>query len=273
MKKTRLPFSSYNLWSLFAAPVGQEHWHCDMKRGFAKVRKKEPEVKAILEEDTRPQRVGLLAQKGVYEFHKNDHLLNSPDGISQIISILQLTQENIEVQTRVIKILENYYQNPILLNKTIFSLSRGDEGFPEPIRVDSGNQTFNLFATIDCMILEDSNILHIIDFKTGKSDCDPRQAFVYLLAASYLYPKYQARASFYNLESCKWSEPIKATINQLNAVRIELMRLAQSHIKEKQRYWNNQTEFDRIFPANPGFRCQNCQFNSVCKFSEHEATV
>ncbi len=274
MKKSYLPFSSYNLWSLFAAPVGQEHWHCDMKRGFAKVHKNNnPEVKAILEEDTMPQRVGLLAQKGVYEFHQNTHFFNSSDGVEQIASILQLNQEKDEVKTRLLNILNNYHQNPILIDKNIFSLSRGDEGFPKPIKVDSGSITFNLFAAIDCILLEDSNTLHIIDFKTGQSDFDLRQAFVYLLAASYLYPQYKAIASFYNLELCKWSEPITATTNQLNAVRIELMRLAQRHEKEKQKYWKNKTEFDRIFPANPGFRCQNCQFNSVCKFSENEATV
>jgi ATP-dependent helicase/DNAse subunit B len=274
MKKPYLPFSSYNLWSLFAAPVGQEHWHCDMKRGFRKIMYKEiPEVKAILDTDTIPQRVGLLAQQGVYEFHQNTDILNCSDGVEQIASILQLTQENLEVQTRVIQILENYYKDPILSNQTIFSLSRGDEGFPEPIKVDSGSITFNLFAAIDCIILEPDNTLHIIDFKTGQSEFDLRQAFVYLLAASYLYPQSKACASFYNLESCQCSEPITATKNQLNAVRIELMRLAQRHVKEKERYWNNNTEFEQIFPPNPGFRCQYCQFNSICQFSEQEVTV
>ena len=93
MKKNRLPFSSYNLWLLFAAPVGQEDWHCHMKRCFLKVQKKKPEIEAILAEDTTPQRVGLLAQKGVYEFHQNTDLLDSSDGVEQIASILQLNQD------------------------------------------------------------------------------------------------------------------------------------------------------------------------------------
>lgn len=66
MGKIWLPFASYNLWSLFAPAVGQEHWHCDMKRGYAKVRKREPDVATVLAEDTVPQTVGLLAQRGVY---------------------------------------------------------------------------------------------------------------------------------------------------------------------------------------------------------------
>ena len=32
------PFASYNLWLQFAPPIGQERWHCDMKRGFTKAR-------------------------------------------------------------------------------------------------------------------------------------------------------------------------------------------------------------------------------------------
>ncbi|MGG6297702.1 PD-(D/E)XK nuclease family protein [Leptolyngbya sp. AN02str] len=273
MKKPWLPFSSYNLWSLFAAPIGQEQWHCDMKRGFAKVRKKQPEVTAILAEDTAPQRVGLLAQRGVYEFHQNTHLLKSLDGVTKVADILQLDKENSDVQARMLDILTSYHENPILLQRRIFSLSRGDEGFPEPIKLYYGNTAFNLFAAIDCILIEPDGTLHILDFKTGKSDFDERQAFVYLLAASYLFSRQRAIASFYNLELCKWSEPITATTSQLNAVRIELARLAQRHEAEKKQYRKNPAEFDRIFPPNPGFRCQHCQFNSVCKFAVQEISA
>ena len=59
-------FSSYNLLSLFSPAVGLEHLHCDMKRGFAKARKKEPEVAKLLDKDNTAQTIGLLAQKAVY---------------------------------------------------------------------------------------------------------------------------------------------------------------------------------------------------------------
>ncbi|MGG6297899.1 PD-(D/E)XK nuclease family protein [Leptolyngbya sp. AN02str] len=273
MGKSWLPFASYNLWSLFASAVGQEHWHCDMKRGHAKVRKREPDVAAILAQDTVPQTIGLLAQQGVYEFHLNSQRLKDTDGAAQVAEILKLDQQADEVQERLHQILSQYYENPILLKKRIFSLSRGDESFPEPIKLYYGSITFNLFAAIDCILLEPDGTLHILDLKTGHSDFDERQAFVYLLAASYLFPRQRAIASFYNLELCKWSEPITATTSQLNAVRIELARLAQRHELEKKQYRKNPAEFDRIFPPNPGFRCQYCQFNSVCQFAVQEVSA
>ena len=82
-------FASYNLWSLFSPPVGQEYWHCDMKRGFTKARKKEPQVKALLEQDNTAQRIGILAQKGVYEFHQNSPILYRRDAVEQVAEILQ----------------------------------------------------------------------------------------------------------------------------------------------------------------------------------------
>lgn len=273
MKKPWLPFSSYNLWSLFAAPIGQEQLHCDMKRGFTKARKKQPEVMAILAKDTAPQRVGLLAQRGVYEFHQNTHLLKNLDGVAKVANILQLDKENSDVQARALNILTSYHENPILSQRRIFSLSRGDEGFPEPIKLYYGNTAFNLFAAIDCILIEPDGTLHILDFKTGKSEFDERQAFVYLLAAKHLFPPHRAIASFYNLETCKWSEPIVATSSQLTAVRIELARLAQRHEMEKKQYRKNSLEFNRIFPPNPGFQCQHCQFNRVCQFSVQEASA
>ena len=64
-------FASYNLLSLYSPPVGLEHLHCEMKRGFTKARKKEPEVAELLEKDNTAQKIGLLAQKAVYEFHQD----------------------------------------------------------------------------------------------------------------------------------------------------------------------------------------------------------
>lgn len=273
MGKIWLPFASYNLWSLFAPAIGQEHWHCDMKRGYTKVRKREPDVAAILAEDTVPQRIGLLAQQGIYEFHADPCRLKNADGVTQVSEILKLNQESEQVRERLMRILTQYYENPVLCGKRIFSLSRGDEGFPEPIKLYCENTAFHLFAAIDCILLEPDGTLHILDLKTGHSDFDERQAFVYLLAASYLFPRQRAIASFYNLELCKWSEPITATASQLNAVRIELARLAQQHDGEKKLYRKNPAEFNRIFPPTFGFRCQHCQFNSICQFSVQEISA
>ncbi len=59
-------FVSYHLWSLFAPSLGQEHLHCQMRRGFIKARQHETQVKALLAKATPTQRIGMLAQKGVY---------------------------------------------------------------------------------------------------------------------------------------------------------------------------------------------------------------
>lgn len=261
-----LPFASYNLWLQFAPPIGQEHLHCDMKRGFVKARKKEPQVKALLEQDSIPQRIGLLAQRGVYEFHQNTDLFNQLDAVQQMAEILQLSQESVEVQDRVISIMKNYCENPILLGKNIIQLSIGDEGYPEPILIKHGNYLFNLYAAIDCIFIADDT-LHILDFKTGKSDFDLRQGYIYLLAASYLYPQRQAIALFYNLENGKWSAPISATSETLKCFQIELMLVAQRHQKDLRRYREQTAEFCQIFPPNPGVICSFCPFNSICEFS------
>jgi len=62
---------------------------------------------------------------------------------------------------------------------------------------------------MDCVFSEQDRTLHILDFKTGRSAFDERQALVYLLAARYLYPQQQAVTSFYNLERCKKSDLIR----------------------------------------------------------------
>ena len=91
------PFASYHLWSLVVPAVGQERWHCQMKRGFIKARQKEPTVKALLAHSSIPQRIGLLAQKGVYEFHHHHQLLNQPDGVERIANMLKLSKLSIAV--------------------------------------------------------------------------------------------------------------------------------------------------------------------------------
>jgi len=239
-----------------------------MKRGFQKVRKKEPSVADLLEKDNIPERIGHLAQRGIYEFHQDTELLNQSDGAEKVAEILELKQEADEVQERVISILINYHKNPILVGRNILHILPGDEGFPTPITIQQGSYIFNFFAAIDCIFIEPDGTLHILDFKTGKSGFDRRQAYVYLLAASYLYPQQKAVASFYNLETGNWSNSISATDVQLKAIVIELAQIAQRHELEKERYKKNPAEFAQIFPPNPGSNCQYCPFNLICEFSE-----
>ncbi|MEL7242515.1 MAG: PD-(D/E)XK nuclease family protein [Cyanobacteria bacterium J06629_18] len=260
-------FSSYNLLSLFSPPVGLEHLHCDMKRGFAKARKKEPEVAALLDKDNTAQTIGLLAQKAVYEIHQDSSILSQKDGLSRVVYTLQLDKESGLVQERVIQIIQNYLENPILVGKKVIKLSRGDEGFPEPILIKQGNYLFNLYAAIDCIFLEEDNTLHILDFKTGKSDFDRRQAYIYLLAATYLYSEKKAVASFYNLETCKQSKTITATPETLESFQITMSRIAKQHQKDLRRYRQKNDDFRDIYPQNPGISCRFCPFSSICEFA------
>lgn len=266
MKKIWHPSASYNIWLQFVPAVGQEQWHCDMKRGFARARKKEPQVKALLDRDNMPQRIGILAQRGVYEFHQDPLMLDRTDAVREVAEILKLSQESEKVQERVMVTLEKYQKHPILLDKKVIQVNRGDEGVPKPILIRQSDYPFNLYAAIDCIFSEPDGTLHILDFKTGKTDFDRRQAFVYLLAASYLYPKQRAIASFYNLETGKASDPIAATPVQLKAIQIELSQIAQRHQQDLRRYRQNPVEFNKIFPANPGAPCRYCPFSSICQF-------
>lgn len=266
MKKQRLPSASYNLWSQFQSPVGKEEWHCDMKRGFSKVRNNEPQVKSLLEKDNKHQRIGKLAQRGVYEFHQDIELLNKLNGVEKIVDLLELDKESEEIQARVITILEKYCKNPILIDKEVIQLAKGDEGYPKPININSNNFIFNLYAPTDCIFIEQNKTIHILDFKTGKSDFDQRQAYVYLLAARYLFPNQSTVASFYNLENGIFSEQIVARPERLNFVEIELAELAKKYEQEKQLYWQNKSNFAMIFPPNPGVACKYCAFNSICNF-------
>jgi hypothetical protein len=238
-----------------------------MKRGFLKARAKEPEIAPLIRQETTYQKIGLLAQQGIYEFHQDADRLTGNDGVRQVAAILGLEHRSQEVRDRVTQVLVNYQASPILLGKTILTLSRGDEGFPEPILLRSGNRECNLFAAIDCIVVEPGDTLHIIDFKTGKSQFDRRQAYVYLLAAQHLYPNQEAIASFHNLESQTWSNPIRASAVQLQALEIDLFQFAQQHQDDLQRYRRKSASFEEIFPPHPGYQCQTCQFQSVCQFA------
>lgn len=257
---------SYSSWSQISPPIGKEHWHCDRKRGYSRARKKEPGIEELVNVDNTAQRIGNLAQKGVYEFHQDIQLLSQPDGVAKVAEILELSQESTEVRERVESILNNYYQKPILVGKNIVELARGDESYPPPIPMKYGDLSFDLYAAFDCVLLEPDNTIHIIDFKTGKSDFDLRQAYVYLVAAQQIYPKQKAIASFYNLEKQVASEPHSASPEAIESMYIELSSVVKKLQQDLQKYKCNPDLFDRIFPANPGFSCKYCAFNSVCEY-------
>ncbi|MBW4615721.1 MAG: PD-(D/E)XK nuclease family protein [Desmonostoc vinosum HA7617-LM4] len=262
------PFASYHLWSLVAPAIGQERWHCQMRRGFIKARQHEPQVKALLTTATAPQRIGILAQKGVYEFHHHRHLLNQSDGVAKVAQILKLANSSNQVQQRVLQILKKYHDAPLLLNKRIVQLTPGDEGFPKPIVIEKEDYCFRLYAAMDCVFIDSDRTLHILDFKTGKSAFDRRQALVYLLAARYLYPGQQAVASFYNLELAKKSDLISINKNELKTLEFELANIAHRHQYDLQKYQEASDSFSKIFPPNPGYHCRFCPFNSICEFTD-----
>jgi CRISPR/Cas system-associated exonuclease Cas4 (RecB family) len=263
------PFASYHLWSLIAPAMGQQNCHCQMRRGFIKARQHEPIVKILSAKVTSSQRIGILAQKGVYEFHQNKHLLKKRDGVEKVTKILHLNNYTYIVRQRVVEILKNYHNSPLLWGKRIIQLTRGDEGFPKPIIIEQDLYSFRLYAAMDCVLSNPSGNLHILDFKTGKSAFDVRQALVYLLAARYLYPKKQVVASFYNLESGKKSDLIIVSENELNSVELKLAQIAQKHQQDIQKYHEKNSNFSKIFPPNPGNHCKYCPFNSICEFSAH----
>jgi PD-(D/E)XK nuclease superfamily len=267
MSTPERPFASYHLWSLIAPNAGQQHWHCQMRRGFIKVRQHEPQVKLLLGKATASQRIGLLAQKGVYEFHHNIQLLDQVDGVEAVAKLLDLDRTTDEIQQRVLQILHKYHRQPLLLDKNILLLTSGDEGFPKPILIEGKNYSFRLYATMDCVFIEPDQTLHILDFKTGKSPFDRRQALVYLLAARYLYPGYPLVASFYNLEFTKRSEIIRMSDPELDHLELELANMAKKHQNDVHSYHNEQ-DFSHVFPANPGHHCRFCPFNSICDFSQ-----
>lgn len=88
-----------------------------MRRGFIKARQHEPQVKALLGKATALQQIGILAQKGVYEFHHNRHLLTKSDGVEKVPKLLKLSNSTQAVQERVRQILQRYHNAPLVLNK------------------------------------------------------------------------------------------------------------------------------------------------------------
>lgn len=264
-------YVSYTIWRETSPAIGQEYLHCDRKRGYSRARKKEPAINPLAVMDNVFQRIGHLAQQVIYEFQQNTKLLSQSDGKEQIAKILQLNRELPEVQTRIQQVINNYYNKPFLLERNILELSRGDEDYPPAKIIRYGDAQFKLYAAFDCVVKEPDNSIHIIDFKTGKSgkeyDFDSRQAYVYLVVAKELYPQQKAIASFYNLENQIESEPISLSETAIESVQMELFLVAQKLKKDLNRYKKNPDLFDRIYPANPGSACKNCNFNSICEYA------
>lgn len=258
---------SYSLWSQFQPQLGKEEYHCHHKRGFLRARKQEAKVKLLSQQDTTPQKIGKLAQKAVYYFYHHPDFL-SREGINYIAQeVLNLQQESEEVQSRLQFILEQYLHYPFLQDKSVLSLTSGEENNSSNVILKDGKRQGKLFFAYDCILKGEDGGIHIIDFKTGKSQFKPdlRQGLVYLLAGKILYPNETVTASFYHLELAQESEIYAATDEELNLVAKNLLDIAQTHQKQIQHYRQSPDSFNQIFPASPGKVCNYCQFTSICE--------
>jgi hypothetical protein len=261
-------FASYQLWSQVEPALGWEDSHCHMQRGWRWTQAvSSPELQKLPAIETIWQKVGKLAQQGVYEFHRDPLLLKHPRGVDRVADRLYLYYEILPVRQRVMRILQQYRVDPWLVGKDILVLNRGDEPLPEPISIQIDDERFHLFAAVDCLVREPDGSIQIVDFKTGQADFDRRQAYVYLLAMSYLYPDRQAVACFYNLETRISSELITATATQLAEVARKLATIARLHQQQLQAYQSDRNCFALIFPPHPGHHCRRCPFSYQCNYS------
>ena len=263
-----MDFASYQLWTQFEPAIGWEDSHCQMQRGWRWARKSGGEAKKPVME-TIWQKVGNLAQQGVYEFYQDPLLLKHPKGVDRVADRLYLYYEVAPIRQRVMRILQQYQAEPFLQNRDVMLLHRGDEPMPTPIEISTIDYQFQLFTAFDCVIRESDGTVHIIDFKTGQADFDRRQADVYLLASSYLYPDRSVVASFYNLETMTKSELITANPDRLATTATKLAQIAKLHRYQLEQYSRTpeSTCFDRLFPAHPGNHCRSCQFNYLCTYA------
>lgn len=266
------PYFSYKLWADSESAFNRESLHCEMQRGFRRVRNREPIVEALLAKDSNAQAIGHLAQRGVYEFHADSQLLDRSDGVKLVADLLQLQQLDPEIAERVTRILERYHTQPILKGKQILILERGDEKSSEPLFLKLQRKELRFYAVMDCVYIEPDGMFHILDFKTGTSKFDTRQAYTYLFAAKHLYPEQPVVASFYNLESQERSRIITASPAQLHRMEIIFASIAQQLADDKNHYRNNPAAFNLIFRPNPGVQCQHCPFPSICDYAEHDST-
>ncbi|MFB6276991.1 MAG: PD-(D/E)XK nuclease family protein [Halothece sp.] len=258
---------SYSLWLQFQPKLGWEEYHCHRKRGFARARGKEAGIAELRQQDTTAQKIGKLAQQAVYYLYHYPEYLNQ-EGINFIANhFLQLEQETKEIQNRISAILEEYLYYPFLQNKKVLSLTSGEESQPSFVYIGTAYPKVKLSFVYDCIIQKADNHIHIVDFKTGKTQFQPdlRQAFVYLVAARHLYPNYTVTASFYHLEFAQESEIYSATEEELELITNQLQRVAQNHQRELKAYHQSPDQFNHIFPATPGKVCNHCPFTSVCE--------
>jgi PD-(D/E)XK nuclease superfamily len=263
-----IAFASYHLWSQFEPALGWEDTHCQMQRGWRSTqtaRREEAQVLPV--QETIWHKVGKLAQQGVYEFHQDPLLLKHPRGCERVADRLYLYYELGLVRDRVMQILQQYQAAPLLVGADILVLNRGDEPIPPPIEIRVDGDCFHLFAAFDCIIHQSERQIHIIDFKTGLADFDRRQADVYLLACSYLYPEFEAVASFYNLETMTSSELITASEDRLMTTARTLAQVAKLHQQQLQKYQQQPDAFDLLFPPHPGNHCRACTFNYRCAYA------
>lgn len=263
-----MEFASYHLWSQFEPALGWEDTHCQMQRGLRWTQPaRSDEIEQLPVTETIWQKVGKLAQQGVYEFHQDPLLLKHPSGCERIADRLYLYYEIATVRDRVMQILRQYQADPWLLDRDILVLNRGDEPIPPPIVVEVDGYQFHLLAAFDCIVRSIDNSIHIIDFKTGLAAPDLRQAEVYLLACTYLYPERTPVASFYNLETMTSSQLITATDDSLAQTARKLAQIAKLHQQQLQAYQTNTDCFDRLFPPHPGTHCRSCPVNYRCTYS------
>jgi PD-(D/E)XK nuclease superfamily len=264
-----LPFASYQLWSQFEPALGWEDTHCQMQRGlrWTQAKSSSPAARGLPVQETIWQKVGKLAQQAVYEFHQNPLWLKHPRGCERVADRIYLYYEIAVVRDRVMQIIQQYQASPFLFGQDIIVLNRGDEQLPQPIEIDVENYSFQLFAAFDCIVRSSDLQLQIIDFKTGGADPDLRQAEVYLLACSYLYPDRNLAACFYNLETMTSSALVTTNVDRLTETATKLAQIAKLHQQQLRDYQSDPTCFDRLFPAHPGSHCRYCQFSYRCSYA------
>jgi PD-(D/E)XK nuclease superfamily len=271
MRKIKPAIVSYKLLSLLSPAPGKAQWHCHLKRGFYVAKKQDIEVKECTKNDLPAQKIGILAQRGVYEFWKNPQYLKDLSGVDWAIEQLQLINELPEVQKKVTAILQDYHERPFLKDKDVITCESGIHYDPHRFKIEHGSAQFALSAQIDCSYAEPDGTFHIVDFKTGNSSInsfDPRQLYIYLLAASYLHPGRLAVASFYHIETGEQSKIFSATLEILEAYRIELFNAICRLEKEKKLYHDSPEIFLDIYPPNPALNiCTYCNYQSVCEFA------
>lgn len=263
---------SYSLLRDFVPQSGYESFHCHRKRGYSRLLSKDSNlVKSLNKWDSTPQKIGKLSQQGIFHLYHNPQYLTHSKIEIIASKFLNIEKENEEVQNKVFQTLKNYVESPFLTNKKVTFLE-AENSKSDKIKISFNAIDFILFYKFDCVVKEDSETLHIIDFKTGKENYDLRQAFIYLLAGKYLYKDKKCIASFYNLESNKQSEVYSALLDELECMRIQLAKIALKYKEQEELYYSNRKLFDKNFPGSPGNGCQNCPFRSICEdYAEYQS--